>query len=220
MAPIALDTGSSSPADVEQSFKARVKTADQTIFPDGLKTSGIAHPTQAQDKTEEAIRHTANARPGQHPPLYDQIYPYSAFPKHIEGPTVWRPEDYADNPERWVHQLSADEIDEISRVADNFIALSLPITGITKQNFPLPSLEENLAAMRRELLNGKGFMLFRNSIPVNEWGNYKSAVAYFGLGVHIGYPISQNVSLFLLFRRFSPSHLQKGLYHRTLKANG
>lgn len=49
--------------------------------------------------------------------------------------------------------------------------------------------------MRRELLNGKGFLLFKKGIPVAEWGNLKSAVAYFGLGVHIGYPISQNVGL-------------------------
>ncbi|KAI8955907.1 Clavaminate synthase-like protein [Xylaria longipes] len=166
MAPIALDDGSS--ADSVQSPKIRVKTVDPVLFPDGLKTSG------------------------QHPPLYDQIYPYSAFPKHIEGPTVWRPEDYTNNPERWVHQFSAPEIEEISRAADAFIASDLPITGITKENFPLPSLENNLAAMRRELLNGKGFMLFKKGIPVNEWGNFKSAVAYFGLGVHIGYPISQN----------------------------
>lgn len=138
---------------------------------------------------------TANGQSGQHPPLYDQIRPYSAFPKLIEGPTVWRPEEYENNPERWVHQFSTPEIDEISRAADNFIASGLPITGITKRNFPLPSLESNLAAMRRELLNGKGFMLFKKGVPVNEWGNFKSAVAYFGLGVHIGYPISQNVSL-------------------------
>ncbi|GAP85516.1 putative taurine catabolism dioxygenase protein [Rosellinia necatrix] len=167
MAPIAL--GTDSPVEPARSLKTQAKTAaDPAIFPDGLKTSG------------------------QHPPLYEQIYPYSAFPKHIEGPTVWRPEDYANNPERWVHQFSVTETEEISRAADNFIASGLPITGITKQNFSLPSLENNLAAMRRELLNGKGFMLFKKGLPVEEWGNLKSAVAYFGLGVHIGYPVSQN----------------------------
>lgn len=128
------------------------------------------------------------------------------FPRRIEGPTVWRPEDYANNSERWVHQFSAAEIEEISRAADAFMASGLPITGITKQNFSLPSLEGNLAAMRRELLNGKGFMLFKKGIPVAEWGNLKSAVAYFGLGVHIGYPVSQNVSLFILY--FMVSYLK------------
>jgi hypothetical protein len=40
MSPIALDTGS--PADPVQSLKTRAKTVDPAIFPDGLKTSGIA----------------------------------------------------------------------------------------------------------------------------------------------------------------------------------
>lgn len=195
MAPIAL--GADSSEDLIRDLKRRVKTADLAIFPDGLKTSGIIQTIYTQ-----YISITADYKPGQHPPLYDQIYPYSAFPKHIEGSTVWRPEDYANNPERWVHQFSPSETEEISQAADNFIASGLPITGITKQNFPLPSLDSNLAAMRRELLNGKGFMLFKRGIPVNEWGNFKSAVAYFGLGVHIGYPVSQNVSSFSIIHSF------------------
>ncbi|KAI2642017.1 Clavaminate synthase-like protein [Xylaria nigripes] len=165
MAPTALVDA---PVEPVQSLKAQKKSLNLTVFPDGLKTSG------------------------QHPPLYDKVYPYSAFPKHIEGPTVWRPEQYAEHPERWIHQFSEAELAEISQAADNFMASPLPITGISKANFPLPTLESKLATMRRELLNGKGFMLFRKGIPVKEWGNHKSAVAYFGLGVHIGYPVSQN----------------------------
>jgi hypothetical protein len=45
--------------------------------------------------------------------------------------------------------------------------------------------------MRAELLNGKGFILFKN-FPVQAWGLRKSAVAYMGLGSYIGYPVSQN----------------------------
>lgn len=90
--------------------------------------------------------------------MYDKLYPYSAFPKHIEGPTVWRPEDYADNPERWVHQFSEEELEEFSEAADRFLESGLSLTGITKDNFPLPKLAPFLATVRRELLNGKGFV--------------------------------------------------------------
>ena len=48
-----------------------------------------------------------------------------------------------------------------------------------------------LEAVRAELLNGKGFILFKG-FPVNEWGNEKSAIAYMGLGTHLGYFVSQN----------------------------
>lgn len=41
------------------------------------------------------------------------------------------------------------------------------------------------------MINGKGFILFKD-LPVTEWGNHKSAVAYMGLGTYLGYFVSQN----------------------------
>ncbi|KAK9426271.1 putative TauD/TfdA-like domain-containing protein [Seiridium unicorne] len=165
MAPTAVDYEPES--DYIQKLKADIKNANKDVFPDGFKTTG------------------------QHPPKYDQLYPYSAFPKRIEGPTVWNPEDYSNNPERWVHQFSEEEIAELSGAADKFMELKLPLTGINKDNFPLPGLAASLASMRREMLNGKGFILYKG-FPVDAWGNHKSAVAYMGLGAYIGYPVSQN----------------------------
>src|SRR6266404_6197951 len=95
-------------------------TALKSIFPDGIKTSG------------------------QHPPLYDQLKLYSSFPKEITGPTVWKAEDYIDNPERWTHPFSEDEIAEISQTADKFLADAMPLTGISKNNFPLPNFSRFL----------------------------------------------------------------------------
>ncbi|KAI9810815.1 MAG: hypothetical protein M1827_006022 [Pycnora praestabilis] len=156
----------------------------KAIFPDGIKTSG------------------------QHPPLYDQLRPYSDFPKEITGPTVWKTEDYINNPERWTHPFNEDEIAELSEAAEKFVADGTPLTGISKvsriffidnstilmilkDNFPLPNMSSFLESMRRELLNGKGFILF-NGFPVEEWGNHKCAVAYMGLGTYLGYFVSQN----------------------------
>lgn len=165
MAPTVLDAETH--IDLIQQLKSAVKNVDCSIFPDGLKTTG------------------------QHPPIYDLVYPYSAFPKRIEGPTVWKAEDYANSPERWVHQFSDAEIKEISDAADKFIVSGMPLTGITKEKFVLANLAPALESMRRELINGKGFILYKG-FPVDEWGNAKSAVAYMGLGAYIGYPISQN----------------------------
>ncbi|MCJ1233195.1 hypothetical protein MMC14_001150 [Varicellaria rhodocarpa] len=139
----------------------------KALFPDGIKTSG------------------------QHPPLYNELRPFDDFPTEILGPTVWRADDYIHNPERWVHELSSEEIAEMSEAADCFLAASIPLTGITKENFPLPQMASSLEAIRSELLNGKGFILFKG-FPVDKWGNNKSAVAYMGLGTHLGYFVSQN----------------------------
>ncbi|EGP83278.1 uncharacterized protein MYCGRDRAFT_87954 [Zymoseptoria tritici IPO323] len=158
------------PALTESPAQPAVFTYDKPspkIFPDGIKTSGQTYPE------------------------YSQLKPYSEFPKEITGPTVWKAEDYQNNPERWVHRFSEDEIQELSAAADAFLAAGTPMTGITKEKFQLPRMEQYLTAMRNEILNGKGFILFKG-FPVQEWGNHKSAVAYMGLGTYLGYFVSQN----------------------------
>ena len=52
-------------------------------------------------------------------------------------------------------------------------------------------MQSFLGSVRNELLNGKGFILFKG-LPVQSWGNHKSAVAYMGLGTYLGYFVSQN----------------------------
>ncbi|GME35379.1 Taurine catabolism dioxygenase family protein [Neofusicoccum parvum] len=147
--------------------KANRAPVDTSVFPDGIKTSG------------------------QHPPLYDLLRPYDDFPKEIEGPTVWKAEDYKNNPERWTHPFSDDEIAELDRAADAFLAAGHPLTAISQDLFPLPELSKRMTALRNELLNGKGFILFKG-FPVQKWGVHKSAVAYMGLGTYLGYFVSQN----------------------------
>ncbi|KAM7196694.1 hypothetical protein V8F33_006034 [Rhypophila sp. PSN 637] len=142
--------------------------ASKAIFPDGIRTSG------------------------QHPPLYDQLLPYSQFPKSISGPTVWSREEYINSPEKWVHPFTDAEIQELSDEADAFIASGTPLEGISKTNFPLSRhLSKVLSHLRDDLLDGKGFILFKR-FPAGEWSPLKTSVAYMGLGTHLGYFVSQN----------------------------
>ncbi|CAG7998777.1 unnamed protein product [Penicillium olsonii] len=140
---------------------------DINLFPDGLKTTG------------------------QHNPLYDHIVPFEKFPKKITGPTVWDPEEYRSNPEKWTHVFTDDQIAELSTAADAFLESKTPLTGISKKNFILPNLASYLHTLRADLIDGKGFILFKG-FPVEKWGNHKSAVAYMGLGTYLGYFVSQN----------------------------
>ena len=79
----------------------------------------------------------------------------------------------------------------MGNAADVFISSSTPLTGITKDNFSLPTLSPFFQSVRNELINGKGFILFKG-VPVQEWGLQKSATAYMGLGAYFGYFVSQN----------------------------
>lgn len=162
MAPALTESAPAAPHTLSNN-----KSVSKTIFPDGLKTSG------------------------QHPPRYELIRPYKDFPTEITSPTVWKAEDYRNNPERWTHVFSDEEIAELSSAADAFIAAGTPFTGMAKEKFPLPKLEKFFGAVRNEILNGKGFILFKG-VPVREWGLQKSAVAYLGLGAYFGYFTSQN----------------------------
>ena len=105
MAPSLIDIQPTAPHDLSSPAQ---KVADRKVFPDGIKTSG------------------------QHPPLYDFLRPYSDFPKEISGETVWKAEDYANNPERWVHIFNEEEISELNTAADKFLADRIPLTGICK----------------------------------------------------------------------------------------
>jgi hypothetical protein len=93
---------------------AKNESASRDIFPDGIRTSG------------------------QHPPLYDALKPYSDFPKEISGPTVWKREEYVNNPEKWVHRFTAEEIQELSDTTDRFLASGTPLTGISKVSALIP----------------------------------------------------------------------------------
>ncbi|KAI9793637.1 MAG: hypothetical protein M1835_007109 [Candelina submexicana] len=153
----------SDPSPAYQWHKGYSKSA----FPDGIKTSG------------------------QHPPVYELLHPYSDFPKNINGPTVWKAEDFVNHPERWTHPFTAAEIEELSGATDRFLESGTPLTGISKHNFKLPNLANFLDGLRSDLIDGKGFILFKN-FPVEEWGNHKCAVAYMGLGTYLGHFVSQN----------------------------
>jgi hypothetical protein len=81
---------------------------NKNVFPDGYKTSG------------------------QHAPIYSLVQPYENFPKNITGPTAWKAEDFKNNPEKWTHSFTADEVAEIDAAAQAFIDADYPLTGMTK----------------------------------------------------------------------------------------
>lgn len=149
------------------SLNVKNAEAPRSIFPDGIRTSG------------------------QHDPLYERLRPYSDFPKEISGPTLWEAKDYENNPERWTRPFSDEEIQELSDAADRFIASGTPLTGISRDNFPLPKLSKTLTELKDDLINGKGFALLKR-FPADVWGPLKNAVAYLGLGTYLGYFVSQN----------------------------
>lgn len=69
---------------------------------------------------------------GQYAPNYGELQSFENFPEKITGPTVWKTEEYQNNPERWTHTFSKEELEEISKAAEGFYAAERPLINITK----------------------------------------------------------------------------------------
>lgn len=94
-----------------------------------------AAPVVALGKKQQVV--TVRPRTsGQHEPLYDLLKKYSDFPTEITGPTVWEAEDYKNNPERWTHWWSEEEIAEIETAARNFLDEGRDLISITTVCLP------------------------------------------------------------------------------------
>lgn len=85
--------------------------------------------------------------------------------------------------------LDPSEVDEVEaavrRPADADIA------AIGREDFPLPGLGPRPAVVLADVLHGRGFALLRG-LPVDRWSLREAAVAFFGIGAHLGRARSQN----------------------------
>ncbi len=122
--------------------------------------------------------------------------PYSAgmqpdaLPPLQHGPDVWHGPAMAARQD-WIEALSPADLAEIAAAAAPLAAREADIAGLVLADFPLPRLARRLAQIRNEVLNGRGFALLRG-LPVADWPLRLSATAFYGLGLHLGRPVSQN----------------------------
>lgn len=111
-------------------------------------------------------------------------------PGEIDGPSAWYGRELASD-ERWIRPFSETELAEIDSAMRAVLARGIAIPRITREDFPLPQLGPRLAALRAELLEGRGFVLLRG-LPVERYTVEQSALAYYGLGMHFGISLPQN----------------------------
>lgn len=108
----------------------------------------------------------------------------------IVGPAAWKGAALAASDE-WMFRLGAAHVDEIDRALDIVRRRGLTLATMRREDFPLPTLGDHIARWRHDLLRGRGFVLLRG-LPVARWGADASAIAYWGIGLHLGVPGAQN----------------------------
>jgi len=67
---------------------------------------------------------------GQHEPIPELITPYGSFPIEITGRTVWKREEFLEDTSRWQHRWTSEQIAELEKSYDAFVASGLDLPSI------------------------------------------------------------------------------------------
>ncbi|MFE4422159.1 TauD/TfdA family dioxygenase [Streptomyces sp. NPDC056817] len=105
---------------------------------------------------------------------------------------MWRGPDLA-NSEEWVLRLSPAQIGELEAALRTVRERSLPLLKMGADDFPLPTLAGELKRIADVLENGRGFVLIKR-IPVERYSQATASSIFWGLGQHLGIPVSQNAA--------------------------
>lgn len=112
-------------------------------------------------------------------------------PGPIEAPFAWRGADVARRGDH-IHRFSDAELAEIDGAVGSARRRGTLLLELNPDTFPLPRLGPFLKGLRDAvLLEGRGFAMLRG-LPVERWSMEECAIAYLGLGSHVGAPVSQN----------------------------
>lgn len=124
--------------------------------------------------------------------LHYAIRPADGRPaRPVDHPSAWTGAEMAAHPERWLIELSEAQLLELHSAARGLIDAGVPMRDVTAATFPLPTLAADIANWRTTLQSGTGVLCLRG-VPVRDWGDELCAMAYWGLGHHLGTPGAQN----------------------------
>ncbi len=108
----------------------------------------------------------------------------------LTGPAAWVGADLA-HENCWLHRLSAQQVAEIDAALAEVRRRNLSFPQFSAADFPLPTLQAELARHAEELENGRGFVVLRG-LPVERYSRDEINTIYYGLGLHLGQPVCQN----------------------------
>lgn len=106
------------------------------------------------------------------------------------GPAHWVGKDMRTHDE-WIYRFTESDVRETMAAVAALGRDKRPLATLTAADFPLPRLADKLHRFRDIVLDGRGFILLRG-LPVSEMDARSAAMAYWGIGLHIGRARSQN----------------------------
>ena len=109
----------------------------------------------------------------------------------IEHGSIWRSREIKQAEGDWRYQLNPQDLAELEAAVQRVQSLDLALEEVTRADFELPVLQQEIARWREQIENGPGFVVV-GGLPVGEWSKEQIEIAFWGIGHQLGLPGGQN----------------------------
>src|SRR5258706_5160137 len=106
----------------------------------------------------------------------------------VIDPAGWSPDSLRD-VENWSYHITDADSIELIAATESIRRGAIALEAINRENFRLGAFGAILHDVRRELLDGRGIVMLQN-FPTERLDRQGQAIAYFGLGSHLGRPLA------------------------------
>lgn len=108
----------------------------------------------------------------------------------MKGAVAWKGSELSKD-DSWIYYLSEKTITTLENALHYVQKQGLKAPNFNKEDFPISELNEEIAYFNNELENGRGFLLIRG-LPIEKYTDEEVSIIYYGLGLHMGIPVTQN----------------------------
>lgn len=123
--------------------------------------------------------------------------------------TVWYAQDLKDKS-RWLSVLNTDQQQELLNAFHQSKAKGCGVADISKEDFPLPTLQSKLSAISQQLDKGVGFAVLRG-MPLTGLSIEDIELLYAGVTAHLGIKINQDTHGTLIDRVYDQNKSYKDI---------
>ena len=109
----------------------------------------------------------------------------------IEHPSAWTVADFA-SPADYTIELSTAHLRDVDRAIRRMKNAGLGLDDLQREHFECPSLRPVIDEVRREIADGRGFVVVRR-LPVEDYSKAELGMIFWGIGTHLGRGLSQSV---------------------------
>ncbi len=109
----------------------------------------------------------------------------------IDHPSAWKVADFK-IPADYTIELTAAHLRDIERSIRQIRGAGLGLDALKRDHFELPSLRPVIDEIRRQIEDGRGFVVLRR-LPVEDYSKDEIGMIFWGIGTHLGRGLSQSV---------------------------